>query len=153
MPTNQSQWGGTQYQWSRNALARASTFVVASTLALTASFLGVVGLLSGDVTGLGSRLPVYVLVMALAFVAAIITFEQQYHEAVQILAFSAIAGVLTFLLATFGGEGVAFLAQNHQEIVASHLLFYLVAAGLIGTGIGYWTLNHWSELRWAGSQL
>ncbi|MFC7072680.1 hypothetical protein ACFQJ7_06760 [Halovenus rubra] len=58
--------------WSRSALVRAVLFVIASTIALTASFLGVVGLLTGEVTGLNSRLPLYVLVMALAFVTAIL---------------------------------------------------------------------------------
>lgn len=139
--------------WSRNALARAALFVVASTIALTASFLGVVGLLSGDVTGLNTRLPFYVLVMALAFVGAIVTFEERFHEAVPIIQFAGIVGGVTFLLVTFGGEGAAFLVQNHQEVVASQLLFYILAAGLIGTGLGYWTLNHWSELKLAGPHL
>ncbi|PSP27989.1 hypothetical protein BRC65_03620 [Halobacteriales archaeon QH_2_65_14] len=142
-----------QTQWSRNALARAGLFVVASTVALTASFLGVVGLLAGEVSGLSDRLPFYVLVMALSFVAAIITFEEEYRDAVRSLQLSVSLAAATFLLATFGGEGVAFLYQNHEEVVASQLLFYILAAGLIGTGIGYWTLHHWSELKWNGPQL
>lgn len=135
-------------QWSRNTLARAGLFVVASTVALTASFLGVVGLLTADVTGLNDRLPFYVLAMALAFVGAIITFEEEYREAIHILQFSALTAIAAFLLVTFGGEGVAYLVQNPEQVVASHLLFYILAAGLIGTGLGYWTLHHWSELRW-----
>jgi hypothetical protein len=136
--------------WSRDALARAGLFVLASTVALTASFLGVVGLLTGEVTGLNNRLPLYVLVMALAFVAAIVTFEEEYREAVLVLQFSVLGAAATFLLVTFGGEGVAYLVQNSQAVVASQLLFYILAAGLIGTGIGYWTLNHWSDLSWTG---
>ena len=153
MQTNQRQWTATHRQWNREALARAGAFVVASTVALTASFLGVVGLLTGEVTGLNTRLPFYVLVMALAFVAAVVTFEEGYREASQILLLAVLVAGVSFLLATFGGEGVAFLLQNPQEVVASQLLFYILAAGLIGTGIGYWTLNHWSELTWTGSRL
>lgn len=137
-------------QWSRNALARAGAFVVVSTVALTASFLGVVGLVSAEVTGIGSRLPFYVLGMALSFVGAIVTFEEEYREAVRILQLAAVVAVSSMLLLTFGGEGIAYLLQNPEEVVASQLLFYILAAGLIGTGIGYWTLNHWSELKWRG---
>ena len=153
MQTRKRQWTTAHRQWSRDALARAALFVLASTVALTASFLGVVGLLSGEVTGLSTRLPFYVLTMALAFVAAIVTFEEEYREATRILVFSVVVAAVTFLLATFGGEGLTFLWQNHQEVVASQLLFYILAAGLIGTGIGYWTLHHWSELTWTGTRL
>lgn len=135
----------TQPQWERTELARAGLFVVASTIALTASFLGVVGLLTTEVTGLNDRLPVYVLAMALSFVVAIVVLEEEYREPLQSLQLSAFAAGVTFLLVTFGGEGVAYLLQNSEEIVASQLLFYILAAGLIGTGLGYWTLNHWSE--------
>lgn len=146
MATQNRQGFANSRGWSQDALARAAVFVVLSTVALTASFLGVVGLLTGEVTGLNDRLPLYVLAMALAFVAAIVTFEEEYREAVMVLQFSVVGAAVTFLVVTFGGEGVAFLLQNPQEIVASQLLFYLLAAGLIGTGIGYWTLNHWSDI-------
>jgi cyanate permease len=135
-----------QNQWGRNELARAGLFVVASTIALTASFLGVVGLLSGEVTGLNDRLPVYVLTMALSFVVAIVVLEEEYRQPVESLQLSAFVGSVTFLLVTFGGEGIAYLLQNSEQVVASQILFYILAAGLIATGLGYWTLNHWSEL-------
>lgn len=134
-----------QNQWGRNELARAGLFVVASTVALTASFLGVVGLLTGEVTGLNDRLPVYVLAMALSFVVTIVVLEEEYRQPVESLQLSTFVGGSTFLLVTFGGEGVAYLLQNSEQVVASQILFYILAAGLIGTGLGYWTLNHWSE--------
>jgi predicted neutral ceramidase superfamily lipid hydrolase len=134
-----------QNQWGRNELARAGLFVVASTVALTASFLGVVGLLTGAVTGLNDRLPVYVLAMALSFVVVIVALEEEYREPVESLQLSASIAAVTFLLVTFGGEGIAYLLQNSEQVVASQILFYILAAGLIGTGLGYWTLNHWSE--------
>jgi hypothetical protein len=139
--------------WSRSALARAGLFVVVSTVALTASFLGVVGLLSGEVTGVSDRLPIYVLVMALAFVTTVVTVEEAYREAAVVLELSVVGAAVTFLLVALGGEGIVFLVRNHQAVVASQLLFYILAAGLIGTGIGYWTLNHWSELSWTQSSL
>jgi len=133
-------------RWGKATLARAGIFVAVSTVALTAAFLGVVGLLTGEVTGLTERLPFYVLVTALAFVGAIVVLEEGRNEALQVLVIAGLGGVFTFLLVTFGGEGLTFLLQNRAEVVASQLLFYILAAGLIGTGLGYWALNHWSEL-------
>ena len=132
--------------WNRNALAQASLFVVASTVALTASFLGLVGLLTGDVAGLTGRLPFYVLVTAVVFVAAIVFFETELRDAQRILVLAVLTAAMAFLVVTFGGEGLTYLVQNHEEVVASHLLFYILSAGLIGTGLGYWALQHWPEL-------
>lgn len=143
----------TRRRWSRNTLARAGIFVVASTIALTAAFLGVVGLLTGDVTGITERLPFYVLLTAIAFVAAIVTFEEQLRDAQRVLALAVVTGVGTLLLVTFGGEGITYLVQNRQEVVASHLLFYILSAGLIGTGLGYWALNHWPEFLRRGARI
>jgi len=134
-------------RWGKATLARAGIFVAVSTVALTAAFLGVVGLLTGEVTGLTGRLPFYVLVTALAFVGAIVLLEESRNEALQVLVIAGVGGLFTFLLVTFGGEGLTFLLQNREEVVASQLLFYILAAGLIGTGLGYWALNHWPELR------
>ncbi len=133
-------------RWGKATLARAGVFVALSTVALTAGFLGVVGLLTGSVTGVTDRLPFYVLLTALAFVGAIILLEESRNEALQVLIIAGVGGIFTFLLVTFGGEGVMFLLQNREEVVASQLLFYILAAGLIGTGLGYWALNHWPEL-------
>ncbi len=133
-------------RWGKATLARAGAFVAVSTVALTAAFLGIVGLLTGSVTGITERLPFYVLVTALAFVGAIVLLEESRNEALQVLVIAGVGGLFTFLLVTFGGEGVTFLLQNREEVVASQLLFYILAAGLIGTGLGYWALNHWPEL-------
>ena len=153
MTLKQEQWSIGTKQWSRNTLLQAGLFVLVSTLALTASFLGVVGLFAGDVTGWNLRLPFYVLVMALAFVGAIVAFEEGHREGRLVLQFAVGIGTVAFLLVTFGGEGVAYLLQNPQQVVSSQLLFYILAAGLIAAGMGYWTLNHWSELELAGPHL
>jgi nitrate/nitrite transporter NarK len=140
-------------RWSRNTLARAGLFVAVSTIALTASFLGVVGLLTGRVSGLTNRLPFYVLAMAVAFVGSIVVLEEEYRRASQILQLSVIVTVVTFVLVTLGGEGVSYLVQNREEVVTSQLIFYILAAGLIGTGFCYWALQHWSELARDGTEL
>lgn len=145
--------GTTRTEWSRNTLAQAGAFVVASTLALTAAFLGIVGLLTGNVTGVTTRLPVYVLLTAIAFVAAIVTFETEFRDGERILILAAATAAGVLVLVTFGGEGLTYLVQHSEEIVASHLLFYLVSAALIATGLGYWFLQHWHELKWQDAKL
>lgn len=153
MSLNHERWELSTKQWSGNTLLQAGLFVLVSTLALTASFLGVVGLFTGEVAGWNLRLPFYVLVMALAFVGAIVAFEEGYREARIVLQLAVGVGAGAFLLVTFGGEGVAYLLQNPQQVVGSQLLFYILAAGLITAGIGYWALNHWSELKLTGPHL
>jgi vacuolar-type H+-ATPase subunit I/STV1 len=140
-------------RWSRNTLAQAGLFVVASTIALTASFLGLVGLLTGGVTGLADRLPFYVLVTAVAFVGAIVILEEEYREGARVLQLSILIAALTFVLATFGGEGASYLYQNRADVITSQLIFYILAAGLIGTGVCYWALRHRAELARASSDL
>jgi len=143
----------TSGRWDSGALARAGLFLVVSTLALTASFLGVVSVLTGGVTGGADRLPFYVLTMALAFVVAVVVFEDEFHDGRQILQLAVGAAVATFLLVTMGGEGVAFTVQHTDQVLSSQLLFYFLAAGLIGTGLGYWGLRHWEEVTGPGRGL
>jgi len=140
-------------RWSRNTLAQAGLFVGASTVALTASFLGVVGLLTGGVSGLTARLPFYVLVTALAFVGAIVLLEEEYRQGARVLQLSVLVAALTFGLVTFGGEGITYLVQNQEEVITSQLIFYILAAGLIGTGVCYWALRHRAELARASTDL
>lgn len=140
-------------RFSRSTVAQAGVFVVLSTVMLTASFLGIVALVTGEVVGISTRLPFYVLSMSIAFVGAIVTFEEEFRDGRQILQLSVIGAIATFVFVTLGAEGIAFLIQNPEEVVASHLLFYILAAGLIGTGIGYWTMRHWGEFTRAKTEL
>lgn len=129
-----------------DVLVQAGVFIALSTLALTASFLGLVGLLTGSVTGIENRLPYYVLGLALAFVGAIVAFEREYHDGSVVIRLAAIAAACTFLLVVLAGEGVAFLVQQPETVVSSQSLFYFLAAGLIGTGLGYVGMRHWEDL-------
>ncbi len=110
-----------------------------STVALTASFLGIVGLRTGAVSGLTTRLRFYVLVTAIAFVGSIVIFEEEYRQGSWVLQLSVLLSATTLVLVTFGGEGMSYL--------------YILSAGLIGTGICYWALQHRSELTRAGVKL
>lgn len=133
-------------RWSRESVLQGGLLLVASTIALTASFLGVVGLVTGSVTGLTDRLPFYVLAMAIAFVLSVVFLEDKLRDGQQILQGALVLTACAFLIVTLGGEGVAYTIQRPGDVLTSHLLFYLLAAGLIGSGLGYWALNHWEDI-------
>ncbi|MHB9288352.1 hypothetical protein ACKVMT_15085 [Halobacteriales archaeon Cl-PHB] len=132
-------------QRSREVVAQAALFVVVATLALTAGFLGLVALLTGAVAGIQNRLPFYVLAMAIAFVGSILTLEGEFDAGREVLEIATLAAIVTALAVTLAGEGVAFSLQDPGRVFSSQLVFYFLAAGLMGTGLGYWGLRHWDE--------
>lgn len=128
-------------------LARVGAGVTVCTLALTAAFLGLVALVTGEATGVGARLPVYVLVMAGAFVGSLVLLEEGRRDGTTVLTAAALIAVAAFALVSLGGEGVLFAVDEPGEALGSQLLFYLLAAALVGTGLGYWAVQHWQEVR------
>lgn len=132
--------------FGRTDVARAGALVTSCTIILTASFVGLVALLSGRAPGVSVRLPLYVLGLAAAFVAAILALENRGHDGWTVLHLAATISVYGFILAVLGGEGVMFIVRHPGELVASQLLFYFLAAGMIATGFGYWGIHHYGEL-------
>jgi len=135
----------------RRRAARLGGVVLVSTLVLTAAFVGVLALVSGGNDGVGGRLPVYVLAMAVAFVGFVVLVEQRLDarpgpiDGRRVLG-TAGAFALTVLLAvSLSGEGVVYAVRNPDRVVASEVFLYFLAAGLVGTGLGYWGLRHWQE--------
>lgn len=127
-------------------LARVGALVVGCTAVLTLSFFGIVAILTGDAAGIGTRLPFYALGMAAVFVAAVVGLEQRRREGRAVLAAASLLAVGGGLLLTLGGEGVAYAGRNPEQVLGSGHVLYLVAAGLIATGIGYWGLHHWRDV-------
>jgi len=127
-------------------LVQAGLFVAVSTLLLTACFLGFVGLVTGGVVGVENRLPYYSLALALGFVGAVLGFEREFRTGERIIRAAGLAAASTFLLVGLAGEGVAFLVQRPDAVLSSQSLFYFLAAGLIGTGLGYIGMRHWEDL-------
>jgi hypothetical protein len=128
--------------------ARVGALVAGCTAVLTASFLGLASLLTGPPPGLAGRIPFYVLAMAVAFVASVVGFEERLHStkaAATIRAAAAVAAA-SLLVVTLASEGLVHAVQHPGEVVASQLLVYFLAAGLVGTGLSYWGVNHWREL-------
>lgn len=129
----------------REYLTRVGLLVVASTFVLTAAFLGVVQLASGNVTGTGNRVPYYALGGAIVFVATMVALEDPGAGGLSVLTATIGVSVLGFALLTLGGEGFVYAVRNPRSIVGSHLVVYFLAAGLVCTGTAYWSLHHWRE--------
>ena len=120
-------------------------FVLGSSLVLTASFVGALGLVSGDLSNTQSRLPIYVLGMATVFVS--LMFGLVKHDADGVTAMLGSVGVslIGFVLIGLSGEGLTYAVLYPGRVFGSHLLVYFLAGGLIGTGLGYWVIAYWRE--------
>jgi len=57
---------------STDQYLRVAGVVIVSTVVLTAVFLGVLAVVTGKAPGLGGRVPVYMLLMAVAFVISVV---------------------------------------------------------------------------------
>lgn len=119
--------------------------ILGSTLLLTASFLGALALITGDVQGFSARFPYYVVLMALGFVAALFVLERPRIEGSQVLMATIGVTVTVFVGVTLAGEGLAYAVAHPGAVFQPDFILYLLAAGLIGSGLAYWTVTHWRE--------
>lgn len=126
--------------------ARLAVVVLACTLVLTAMFVGVLSISTGGVAGISERLPFYVLAMGVIFVAAIVGLDGEVRQPLAVLRLSVAAAGLGFGGILLSGEGVTFMANNSGQLLTSQLLFYFVAAGLVGTGLAYWAIRNWRDV-------
>jgi hypothetical protein len=126
-------------------VARAIVPIAGSTVLLTAAFLGVLAVLTNQVSGFTDRFPLYVLLMAIGFVAALFLLERPNLEGTQILVATLGLTVTLFVIVTLAGEGVTFAMRNPNEVFVTNLIIYLVAAALIGSGLAFWSVRHWRE--------
>lgn len=124
---------------------RALLLIGGCTILLTASFIGVLAFLSGEVQAASSRIPWYLVIAALIFVATIILLEEGGDDGSTIIIAALLFSVLGFILVSLAVEGVFFAVSYPELVFVSQLVLYFFAAGLIGTGVGYWALNHWRE--------
>lgn len=134
----------------RDGLGRTGPLVAgigACTALLTASFLGMVGLASGDAVGVLARMPLYVLGSSVAFVGVLLAVDDYNQDGRLVLVQAAVAGVGAFVLGVLGAEGVLYAMTNPEAVVASHLFLYLLSAAIIASGLGYWGMEHWRDVR------
>lgn len=125
--------------------ARTSGLVVLFTIVLTTNFIGVMALLTGEASGTMARLPWYVFLAAVVFVAVIIVMEAADAAGQLVLRAAVTASVLGFGLIVLAGEGVVFAVEQPSDVFNSRLLLYFLSAAVIATGLGYWALRHWRE--------
>lgn len=125
--------------------ARISLVMGICTLLLTFSFIGILALLSGEVGDPMSRLPWYLLVSALAFVATIVVLEVYGAGGQEIIVTATVIALWAFLLIALSVEGMIFTVNHPEDVFVSRHVLYFLAAGLLATGIAYWALHHWRE--------
>lgn len=129
----------------QNATLRVWGLILASTVVLTVSFIGVVAFVTGFVSTIERRLSIYVLITAIIFVIVLISLEDEDAPGWPVIVTSVTIAVLGFLLVTLSGEGLRYAMANPAELVSSQLVFYFVAAALFCSGVGFWALHHWRE--------
>src|SRR6056297_860948 len=126
--------------------SRAVLTVVPSTILLTLAFVGIAVVVEGlVVTNLVTRLPVYVLVFALAFIVSLLKLDNRNRDGMQILIATAGIGFAAGLLFGLASEGAFYLAYNPGGLLRRGLIVVFLAAGIICTGLGIWGIRHWRE--------
>lgn len=124
---------------------RGALIIVGSTLVLTAAFVGLLAFFSGRLTDIGSRIPWYVLASAVVFAATMLLLERHETSGSIIMITAVVIALLGFPLAMFATEGVIYTVAHPNLVFVEALLLYFIAAGLFGTGLAYWGINHWRE--------
>jgi len=133
--------------FDRGLLVETGPLLGVWTALLTATFLGVVALVSGAATGLVARFPLYVLGGAVIFVAVLLVLDHSRHRAKTVL-FRAVAGTAGgFVLSALAAEGVVYTLTSPGSVVASHLFVYLLSAALVASGLWYWTVRNWNDVN------
>ncbi len=142
-----------QQDGRRSFYTRITVIIAVCTVVLTFSLLGVLAIVSGDLTATSDRLPWYLVVGALAFVASIVLLEGHGATGREIIVTASITAIWSFVLIALAIEGIRFTIQNPEEVFVSRLLLYFLAAALMGTGVAYWALHHWREFTGRANRL
>lgn len=130
---------------TKRFLLRMAAIVGSFSLLLTASFVGVLAVVSGETGNIGNRVPMYLIVMAVAFVVTIVALERHEFDGRLILMTTVVISGATFLLVLLAVEGVYYTMRDPEAVINSQLVYYFLAAGIVATGLGFWSLNHWRE--------
>lgn len=129
----------------RGFVLRAGLLIAVSTIVVTSSFVGIWSIVAGESGDIGQRLPFYLIWMGTVFVITIVILEEQRANPRVIIVTAVVVSSLGFIAIGLTVEGALFAINNPGRVFVSQLVFYFIAAGLIGTGIGYWGIKHWRE--------
>ena len=132
---------------------RISGIILLCTLVLTFSFIGILAFVAGEPETPLRRLPWYLVVGGVGFVATIVLLEQVGGRGREVLLTAIVNGIVLMLLASLTVEGVLYTIANPEQVFVSQIVLYFLAAGLVGTGIAYWALHHWREFSTSGDRL
>lgn len=135
-----------------NFMLRIVVLIAVSTIFLTASFIGIVSFLSGDITDISTRLPWYLVIGGLSFVGSIILLEAQGSDGRTIIVTSLTIMIVMFFLTVLAFEGILFTIEKPGVVFNTQLILYFFSAALFAVGIGYWGLKHWREFTDHASQ-
>jgi hypothetical protein len=80
-----------------------------------------------------------------AFVAAVVLAEERTARGDQSIKLAGGGATGAFVVAALGTEGVIFTLREPSTALSSQLFPYIVAAGLVATGLGVWAARHWRE--------
>jgi hypothetical protein len=123
-------------------VAQVGLLIVVSTAMFALGFFGLLALVAGETPQLGLRIPVYAFGGAVTFVGGIVALDQLRQEGTEVLVAAGGLSVAAFGILLLGGEGVLYVTRNAEALVESRLFLYLLAAGLVSTGLAYWGLRH-----------
>ena len=128
----------------RKLAAVTVVLIAASTLLTASAMMGGLALFTGSAAGIGGRVPYYVLAGAAVFTALVVYLEMQIDDGLTIISVSLAVGMVALFLRGLGVEGLYFGYRNPDRML-SNLFVYLLAAGLISTGVIFWAVRHWRE--------
>jgi len=137
-------------RFDRETLLQRGTLVgvlALCTVTLTAVFVGIVGLASGQTTALVARLPLYVLASAVVFLGTLLALDHTHRHGRTVLGQAVGIAIASFVAISLGVEGVVYALTHPEAVVASHLFVYLLSAAIIASGLGYWVVENRRDLR------
>lgn len=129
----------------RTYYKRGALIMGSSTLILTFSFIGFLAFISGELAGVSDRVAWYITIAALVFAAIILLLERKESSGRTIIVSALVSSVVSFVVLSLAIEGLLFAVNHPEAVITSKLVLYMFAAGLFGTGITYWGINHWRE--------
>lgn len=132
--------------------SRALFTIVGSTILLTAAFVGVAALVSGELAGATDRLPYYVLFFAVVFILTLWKLDDRRRDGTAILIAVTGISVGASILTVFAYEGAAYAYSDPSNVIERNLIVWFTAAAAICTGLGFWGLRHWREFATPGAR-
>jgi len=94
----------------------------------------------------GALVGVCTAALTAAFVGSLIVLEESRHRGKTVILGAVGTGIAGLVLVGLGTEGVVYATSAPGTVLSSSLLVYLVAAALIASGLGYWSVRNWRLL-------